>query len=380
MSTTSVNYPQEFKGYAVHDPKEWNKPKLTSFKPKEMSDYDVDVEIECCGVCASDLFTAQASWHTGWNKREGQTQVVGHEIVGRVVAVGSKVTTCKIGDRVGQGAQLFACLECPRCKVNNEQYCPKTVNTYDGVYPDGYISQGGYASHVRLHEHFLFPIPEGIKSSILAPLMCGGLTVYSPLIRNGCKPGATIGIIGIGGLGHMALMIAKLLMTDSEKGFQGEIYAFSRSDRKKAELLEMGATHFIATQDADWEKPLYSKFDLVLNCASGLSELNLDAFISILNVERKFVSVGLPSAEEKYDVSPFSFFKNGSFLSSSCLGSREEAIDLLNLAVKFDIKPWVEEIPVSEEGCHQGMTRCWDGDCRYRFTLTNFHEAFGTGK
>lgn len=377
---TTVNYPEEFKGFAVHNPKEWNHPKLTSYKPKAMGEYDVDVEIECCGVCASDLFTAQASWATGWDKIEGQTQVVGHEIVGKVIAVGSKVTSCKIGDRVGQGAQLFACLECSRCKANNEQYCPKTVETYDATYADGYVSQGGYASHVRTHEHFLFPVPEGIKSSILAPLMCGGLTVYSPLLRNGCKPGATIGIIGIGGLGHMAIMIAKLLMTDDKEGFKGEIYAFSRSDKKKLELLEMGATHFVATGEKDWEKPLFDKFDLVLNCASGLSALNLDAFISILGVEKRIVSVGLPSKEERYDVSPFTFFSNGSFLSSSCLGSREEAIDLLNLAVKFDIKPWVEEIPVSELGCHEGMTRCWDGDCRYRFALTNFHELFGTGK
>ncbi|ODV93564.1 hypothetical protein PACTADRAFT_71320 [Pachysolen tannophilus NRRL Y-2460] len=375
----SVDYPKEFKGFAVQTPSEWNKPKLTSYAPKTMGDHDVDIEIECCGVCASDLFTARAGWATNWDKK-GSPQVVGHEIVGKVVAIGSKVTSVKLGERVGQGAQASSCLSCSRCNKDNEQYCPGMVGTYDSYYPDGYLSQGGYASHVRANEHFIFPIPQGIKSSEAAPLMCGGLTVFSPLKRNGCKPGAKVGIIGIGGLGHMAIMIAKALMTDDNNKFDGEIYAFSRTFSKKQHALEMGATHFIATAEKNWHVPLFDKFDVIINCASSVQSLDINAFLSTLGVEKKFVTVGLPDEHEKYDVSPKSFFKNGSYLSSACLGSREEALELLQLAVKHNIKPWVEEIPLSEAGCHSAMSRCWDGDCRYRFTLTKFNEFFNTGK
>ncbi|CDK27409.1 unnamed protein product [Kuraishia capsulata CBS 1993] len=364
--TVGVNYPEEFAGYAVHDVKEWNHPKYTAYKPKTLDDYDVDIEIECCGVCGSDLLTAQG----GWGDLKC-AQVVGHEVIGHVVKTGPKASLYKLGDRVGLGAQAFACLDCPRCKAGNEQYCAHSVTTYDGVYPDGYVSQGGYASHVRAHEHLIFPIPDEIKSSEAGPLMCGGLTVFSPLKRNGCKPGAKVGILGLGGLGHMAVMFAKALGAD--------VTVFSRTNDKKEQALKLGADAFVATGKEGWESELFDSFDILLNCAIGLSGLNLDAFLSILKVEARFVSVGLPSVDEKFNVSPHTFFSNGAHLSTSCLGSRAEALELLDLAVKHDIRPWVEEIPLTAEGVSEAMTRCWKGDVRYRFCLTDFHKAFGTG-
>lgn len=364
----TVNYPTEFSGFAVQDVKQWDHPKLTSYKPKKFEDRDIDIEIECCGVCGSDLLTAKGGW--GGIKCP---QVVGHEIIGKVVSKGAKVTTVDIGDRVGLGAQASSCLDCNRCQNGNEQYCPKSVSTYDSKYPDGYISQGGYASHVRAHEHFCFKIPDEISPEEAGPLMCGGLTVYSPLKRHGaCKEGAKVGIIGIGGLGHMAIMLAKAM--------GAEVWAFSRGYSKKDQAVKMGADHFVATGEKDWEKPLFDTFDLILNCAIGLSDLNLDAFLSTLQVDSKFVSVGLPDVEEKYNVSPFTFFSNNSHLSSSCLGSRQEALELLDVAVKNDIRPWIEKVPISEDGCHEAMSRAWNGDVRYRFVLTDFHKCFGTGK
>ncbi|GMG29859.1 unnamed protein product [Ambrosiozyma monospora] len=369
-----VKYPEEFAGFAVLDTAEWNKPKYINFKPKQFGENDIDIEIECCGLCGSDIMTAKGGEH-GWGQIT-LPQIVGHEIIGKVVKIGSKVTLHKLGDRVGLGAQAFCCLQCNRCKSHNEQYCAKGVTTYDGVYEDGYVSQGGYASHVRAHEYMCFSIPEEIKSTEAASLCCAGLTVYSPLVRyipklaNGEVP--KVAILGLGGLGHLAVQITKALGADA--------YVFSRTDSKKDQALKLGAKGFIATGSKDWEKAHYDQFDVILNCAIGLSGLNIDAFLSILKVQGRFVSVGLPSVEEKYDVSPFTFFSNGASLCSSALGSREEAIDLFNLAVKHNIRPWIEEIPISEEGCNVALTRAWNGDVRYRFVFTEFNKAFGTGK
>ncbi|GAV29409.1 alcohol dehydrogenase [Pichia membranifaciens] len=368
-----VNYPEEFAGFAIVDTKDWNKPKYTTYKPKQFGDYDIDIEIECCGLCGSDIMTAKGGDH-GWGSIT-LPQVVGHEIIGKVIKTGPKVTLHKLGDRVGLGAQAFACLDCNRCKHGNEQYCPHTVTTYDGVYPDGYVSQGGYASHVRAHEYMCFPIPEKLDSIHAASLCCAGLTVFSPLKRyipknlpEGQVP--KVAIVGLGGLGHLAVQFCKAL--------GAEPYVFSRTDNKKEQSFKLGATGFVTTGTEGWEKPFFDQFDLILNCAIGLSGLNIDAFLSILKVEGRFCSVGLPAADEKYNVSPFTFFGNGSCLCSSALGSREEAVELFQMAAENNIVPWVETVPISEENCQTALTRAWDGDVRYRFVFTEFDKAFGT--
>jgi alcohol dehydrogenase (NADP+) len=383
-STTTVDYPNEFKGFSISDPSQWSNPKLTSFQPKNFGPTDVDIEIECCGVCASELFTLKNDWGHGpmactSSKYGPKTQCVGHEIVGRVVKVGESCTTgVKLGDRVGLGAQASCCGECSRCKSGNQQYCPKMVTTYASVYPDGYVSQGGYASHVRANEILVFPIPEGIESHLVAPLQCGGLTVYSPIkrgIEDILAKGETpkVGVIGIGGLGHMAIMIAKAL--------GAEVTAFSRSNSKKEDALKMGADKFVATAESpDFDTEYFDEFHLMLNCASSTTDLPLTKFIRVLKVNRSFTSVGLPHIDETFNVSPFAFFSNGSNLGSSALGSREEAIELFDLAVKHNFAPWVETLDVNEENVSQALTRLDKGDVRYRFTLVGFNKFFGTGK
>ncbi|TID29207.1 hypothetical protein CANINC_002092 [Pichia inconspicua] len=372
---TINNYPEEFTGFAIQNSKEWNKPKLITYKPKKFTDFDVDIEIECCGLCGSDIMTAKGGDH-GWGNIT-YPQVVGHEIIGKIVKIGSKVTLHKLGDRVGLGAQAFACLNCNRCNTNNEQYCSNCVETYDAKYPDNYISQGGYASHVRAHEYMVFPIPNELDSIHAASLCCAGLTVFSPLKRyipqnlpNGEIP--KVAIVGLGGLGHLAVQFCKAL--------GAQAYVFSRSNSKKEQSFKLGATGFVETGNNDgWEKEYFDKFDLILNCAIGLSGLNIDAFISILKVEAKFCSVGLPSIDEKYNVSPFTFFNNGSCLCSSKLGSRKEALEMFQIAAKHNIHPWVETVPISKEGCEMALTRAWNGDVRYRFVFTDFDKAFKTG-
>lgn len=376
--TVSVDYPREFKGFAITDPKDWDQPKLTSYEPKKFGEHDIDIEVECCGICASELFSLKNEWSNAplaclSSSYGPKSQVVGHEVIGKVVKVGEKVTLAKLGQRVGLGAQASSCMQCGRCSSNNEQYCLKSVGTYCSRYPDGYVSQGGYASHVRAHEQFCFPIPDDVPSAFVAPLMCGGLTVYSPIKRNieGVeKP--KVGIIGIGGLGHMAIMIAKAL--------GAEVTAFSRSNKKKDDAIKMGAQYFVATgEEENWSSRLADNFHLVLNCASSTTSLDLNAFVSILKVNCQLVSVGLPEKGETFDLSPFTFIRNGCSMGVSKLGSRQEAIELLDLASKHSFQPWVETIDVSEDGVHEGLTRLDRGDVRYRFTLVGFNKFFDTG-
>ncbi|CCH44320.1 Cinnamyl alcohol dehydrogenase 2 [Wickerhamomyces ciferrii] len=385
--TVSVNYPEEFKGFAITDPKDWASPKLTSIQPKIFGPNDVDIEIEACGICASELFTLKNEWSHDELACLSSTygpkcQIVGHEVVGKVVKIGSECKTdVKLGQRVGLGAQASCCAkeDCSRCNSGNEQYCPQSVGTYASRYPDGYVSQGGYASHVRAHEQLVFPIPDGIESHLVAPLQCGGLTVYSPIKRgiqdilDAGKEQPKVGIIGLGGLGHMAVMISKAL--------GAEVTTFSRSNAKKDDAFKMGTDKFIATgEDKDWESKNWDQFHLILNCASGTSAVDLDKLLKTLKVNRSFINVGLPHVDEKFEISPFTFFKNGSTIGSSCLGSRAEAIELFELAAKHNIKPWVETIKIGEEGVHEGLTRLDQGDVKYRFTLVGFNEYFGTGK
>ena len=180
------------------------------FKPKPFGDRDIDIKIDACGVCGSDVHSITGGW--------GETPLplcVGHEVIGKAIKVGDKVTTVKVGDRVGVGAQIAACLECKCCKTDNENYCPhkvgmsptiskitkqmfiRSTDTYGAPYPDGTIAQGGYSSHMRAHEYFTFKIPDNIKTEDAAPMMCAGLTVWSPLERAGCGPGKKIAILGM---------------------------------------------------------------------------------------------------------------------------------------------------------------------------------------
>ncbi|KAM9904916.1 hypothetical protein OXX69_007386 [Metschnikowia pulcherrima] len=364
----TVSVPDTFKGFAVSASDKWNQPKLVSFERKKILPTDVVIKNICCGLCGTDIHTVQENW--GPLKRKDA--VVGHEIIGNVIAVGDDVKTIKIGDRVGIGAASTSCGDCSRCKNDNEQYCPKGVSTYNAVdsFADDYVTQGGYASHSIANEQFCFPIPDKLDSAVAAPLMCAGLTVYSPLVRNiGKREKPVVGIIGIGGLGHLALQFAKAL--------GAEVYAFSRGSSKKKEALSFGADGFIATQeDEGWEKKYFDKFDLILNCASGVDDFSLDKYLSTLVVDGRFVSAGLPPSGDTFAVHPFTFVRNATSFGSSLLGSKAEALEMLELAAEKGIKPMIEEVPISEQSCGEALTRCNDGDVRYRFVFTDYDKAF----
>lgn len=362
-----MGYPETFQGFAVHDHTgdKWLEATLTEFTPKRFEEHDVDVEIAACGVCGSDVHQA----NEGWGKNKVLPLVVGHEIIGKVVRVGSSVKGLAVGDRVGVGAQVWACLECDVCKSGNETYCPKWVDTYNSLYPNGDAAHGGYALHVRAHEYFVFKIPDGLSTNSAAPLLCAGITVYLPLKRFGAGPGKKVGVVGIGGLGHTAIMLAKAM--------GAEVYAILRTDAKKADALKLGADHFVKTETEGWNEPLKYKFDVVINTADSVDNFDLNAYLATMNINGFWVNVGLP--DHDYRVLPFLFITNGCFFGTTHLGLRGEMEEMLQLAADKGVSCWVEEVPISEAGVKQGLERCLNNKVRYRTTLTEFGKAFGTG-
>lgn len=359
-----MGYPETFEGFAVHSTEKWSDFKRYEYKPKPLEDYDIDIKIHACGVCGSDLHTITG----GWGDIEPPL-VVGHEIVGEVLNTGSKVTTVKKGDRVGVGAQIWSCLECDNCKNHNENYCPKQVDTYGARFPDGTMAQGGYASHIRAHEYFTFKIPDAIPTPIAAPMLCAGLTTFSPLKRNNIGPGHKVAVMGLGGLGHFALMWISALGAES--------YVISHTPGKREDALKMGAKEFICTtEDKDYLDTYKGKFDMIINARDATDkDFKIDPFLSLLKVHGKFWNVGLPNGDWP-GISPFAFASSGAMVGGSHIGNREECLEMLNLAAEKGVKTWVEEIPIGEEGCKQALERLQKSDVRYRFTLTGFDKAF----
>ncbi|EGD97837.1 Oxidoreductase, zinc-binding [Trichophyton interdigitale] len=334
------------------------------YKLKPFEDYDVDVKVEACGICGSDIHTITG----GWGPKLFPL-CVGHEIVGTAIRVGPKVTLIKEGQRVGVGAQVFSCGTCKQCKNDNETYCPNVImDTYGSKWPDtGIVSQGGYGSHVRVHEHWVFPIPEKLATTSAAPMLCAGITAYSPLVRNGCGPGKKVGIVGLGGIGHFGVMFAKAL--------GAETWAISRTRAKEADARRLGADGFIATAEEGWEKPHKFSFDLIINCANSSKNFALDKYLSLLDVHAKWVSVGLPE-EDGPSIKAQSFIANGVLMGASHLGSRREMLEMLQLAADKGLQSWVEEVQIGEDGLRDAVTRMKKGDVRYRFTLTGYDAAF----
>lgn len=356
-------YPESAEGFVIKDQSKWTEFHKEEFKLKPFEDRDIDIAIECCGVCGSDVHTINGGW--------GDCPLpicVGHEVVGKAIKVGKDVKTIKVGDRVGVGAQIQADLTCANCKADQENYCPNTVDTYGAPYKDGTISMGGYSSHMRAHEYFTFKIPDNVESAIAAPMLCAGLTVYSPLVRLGAGPGKKVAIIGLGGLGHFAVLWAVAL--------GAEVYVLSHSPSKKDDALKMGAKEFIVTSDEKWHEPYKFTFDFIINTADAIHKFDLPSYLGTLKVMGRFHMVGfgdhpLPKLMAQ------DFAPNGCYMGASHIGNRPEMLAMLDLASKQNIESWIEKIPISPEGCAEAVKRVGDNKVRYRFVLTDYDKQFG---
>ena len=242
-------------------------------------------------------------------------------------------------------------------------------DTYNAKYEDGSEAHGGYASHIRAHEYFTFKIPDELPSDAAAPLLCAGLTTYSPLVRAGVGPGKKVAVCGIGGLGHLGLQWSIAL--------GAETYALTHSNHKVDDIKKIGAKEAIVTGKENWAEPWAFTFDFILNCSDMTNEFDLKTYLSTLKVGGQFHMVGLPD-KPLPELQAFAFTSNAAKFTGSHIGNHQEMDDLLKLAEEKGVRPWIETIDISEAGCKEAVERVKENKVHYRFTLTGFDKAFGT--
>ncbi|MFD4552024.1 NAD(P)-dependent alcohol dehydrogenase [Streptomyces sp. NPDC058466] len=323
----------------------------TTVERREVGEFDVLIDIKFAGICHSDIHQAREGW--------GEAifpMVPGHEIAGIVSEVGSGVTKFQVGDRVGVGCMVDSCRECENCKAGLEQYCVKgNVPTYNGIGVDGTPTYGGYSEKIVVDENYTVRIPDGISLDEAAPLLCAGITTYSPLKHWNAGPGKKVAILGMGGLGHMGVKIAHAL--------GAEVTVLSQSLRKQEDGLKLGADHYYATSDAKTFEELRGSFDLILSTVSA--PLDLDAYLSLLKTDGAFVNVGAP--EEPVSLNLFSVIAGRKTLAGSGIGGIQETQEMLDFCAEHGFGAEIELISASE--INDAYERVLASDVRYRFVI-----------
>lgn len=318
---------------------------------REPGPTDVLIDIRYCGVCHSDLHQVKDEWSNGIFP-----MVPGHEIVGIVSAVGDKVTKYKAGDKVGVGCLVDSCRTCSSCSEGFEQYCEKGfVGTYNAVDKTGSPTYGGYSTRIVVDENFVLRIPDNLPLDGAAPLLCAGITTYSPLRHWKTGPGTEVAVVGMGGLGHMAIKLAVAMGAN--------VTVLSQSLKKKADGERMGAKGYYATSDESTFKNLSQKFDLIINTISATFDPH--QYLSLLRRDGTMVLVGAPP--EALSLHAFDLiFKRRSF-AGSLIGGIPETQEMLDFCSKHNITSDIEVIPISK--INEAYERMLKGDVRYRFVI-----------
>ncbi len=318
---------------------------------RELGAHDVLIEIDYAGICHSDIHTVRGDWGP-----ITYPQVVGHEIVGRVAEIGSSVTRHRVGDTVGVGCQSNSCRECAQCLKGHDQYCLQgNTQTYNGVDADGSITQGGYSRATVVNEDFVVTIPEGLDPAKAAPLLCAGITLYSPLKHWQAGPGTRVAILGLGGLGHMGVKIAVAL--------GAEVTVLSRGTKKREDALAFGASNYVDTTDTQALREIRSSFDLILNTVSAA--LNISSYLRLLDVDGALVNVGAPS--EPFSVPAFALIPARRTLAGSTTGGIPEIEEMLAFCAEHDLLPETELIDADR--INEAWERVLAADVRYRFVI-----------
>ncbi len=324
---------------------------LGTITRREVGPHDVQIDIAWAGICHSDIHTVRGDWGP-----QTYPLAVGHEIAGTVSEVGSDVTRYQVGDRVGVGCMVNSCRECVNCLAGEEQHClDGNVGTYAAVDRDGTITQGGYSSSVVVNEDFVLRIPESIPFDKAAPLLCAGITLYSPLSHWGAGPGKKVAIVGLGGLGHMGVKLAHAM--------GAEVTVLSQSLRKKDDGLALGADHYYATSDPATFETLANTFDLIINTVSA--PLDVDAYLRLLTLNGAMVNVGAPP--EPLPVQMFTLFSNRRSFAGSTIGGIRETQEMLDFCAEHGITPEVEII--AAEQINEAWDRVLASDVRFRFVI-----------
>jgi uncharacterized zinc-type alcohol dehydrogenase-like protein len=340
----------EVKAYAAVDPKKPLVPFLISRREPKAD--DVLIQIKYCGVCHSDVHQARDEWGNSIFP-----MVPGHEIVGIVSAVGKSVSKFKVGDKVGVGCMVDSCHQCSACNEGLEQFCEVgMVATYNGVEKDGKTpTYGGYSTHITVREDFVLRIPENLPLDAAAPLLCAGITTYSPLKHWKMGPGKKVAIIGLGGLGHMAVKIASAM--------GAEVTVLSHSEKKREDALKFGAKNFVVTKDPLVFEKLTQHFDLIINTVSV--DLDWNLYLSLLKRDSTMVLLGAPSKAP--EVSAFSLIMGRKSLAGSLIGGIAETQEMLNFCGQKNIVCDIEKIQISQ--INEAYDRMVKGDVRYRFVI-----------
>ncbi|MBM7808647.1 putative zinc-type alcohol dehydrogenase-like protein [Geodermatophilus bullaregiensis] len=323
----------------------------TTIERRAVGRHDVLIAIEYAGICHSDIHTVNGDWGP-----QPFPVVPGHEIVGVVAEVGPEVTTHRVGDRVGVGCMVDSCGQCTNCRNGDEQYClDGMVPTYAGTDRDGTTTQGGYSTHVVVDAGFVLRVPDGIDPASAAPLLCAGITTYSPLRRWGAGPGRRVAVVGLGGLGHMAVKLAHAM--------GAEVTVLSQSLKKQEDGLRLGADAYFATGDPATFDELAGRFDLIVNTVSAT--IDVDAYLSLLAVDGTLVNVGAPA--EPLSLNAMSLIGGRRSYAGSMIGGIAETQEMLDFCAAHGIGAEVEVVPADR--VNEAYERVLASDVRYRFVI-----------
>jgi alcohol dehydrogenase (NADP+) len=325
----------------------------TTIKRRALGEQDVAIDINFCGICHSDIHQVEADWGRGLFP-----MVPGHEIAGIVSAVGPGVTRFAPCDRVGVGCFVDSCGVCLYCLDGEEQFCAKgVVATYNAKDYAGEPTYGGYSEHIVVTERFVVKIPEALGLDVAAPLLCAGITMYSPLKRWDAGPGKQVAIVGMGGLGHVGVQIAAAL--------GAEVTVLSQTLSKEADGRRFGASEYYATSDKATFKTLRGRFDIIINTVSA--NLDVDAYLSLLAPHGALVNVGLPTERDSYHA--FSLVGRNRILTGSNVGGLPLTQEMLDFCAQHGVEPAIERIEASTEALGDAYRRVVSSDVRYRFVI-----------
>jgi alcohol dehydrogenase (NADP+) len=326
----------------------------TTIQRREPTERDVQIEILFCGICHSDLHTVRDEWNS--IMPTVYPVVPGHEIVGRVVKVGSAVTKFKAGDLAGVGCLVDSDHTCPNCKDNQEQFCPGGVFTYNS--PDkhlGGVTYGGYSDSIVVDEHFVLRVPTNLNLAGVAPLLCAGITTYSPMRHHGVAAGQKVGVVGLGGLGHMGVKFAR--------AFGAHVVVFTTSENKREDALRLGAHEVVNSRDPEQMKKHAGSFNFILDTVSADHDVN--AYLHLLARDGNLTLVGAP--EKPLAVSSFALLFGRRSISGSLIGGLAETQEMLDFCGEHNITSDVEVIPIQR--VNEAYERLLKADVKYRFSI-----------
>lgn len=322
-----------------------------TFERRAPREDDVSIDIKFCGVCHSDIHQVRDEWGGAIFP-----MVPGHEVAGVVSAVGSKVTKFKVGDHVGVGCFVDSCTKCATRDANLEQYMPGLVQTYNSVEADGVTpTMGGYSNHMVVKEGYVLSIPDNLPLDAAAPLLCAGITLFSPLNHWKAGPGKKVAIIGMGGLGHMGVKLAHAMGAD--------VTVLSQSLSKQEDGLRFGAAAYYATNDPQTFKTLRGQFDLIINTVG--TSIDWNAYLNLLKLDGTMTLVGVPDAP--VPVNAFALIGGRRTLAGSMIGSIKETQEMLDFCGKHNIVADIELIPI--QSINEAFDRVVKSDVRYRFVI-----------